>query len=364
MLPYWLLFSVFATGAAMHSRRAAIGAQATPMLSVAALAAAIMIGFRYEAGADWGNYLSLFHAYNYMSFGEALLLSDPGYGFVNWAAGQLGLDIWAVNLVCGLILTWGLLKFARRQPNPWLAVLVAVPYLLIVVAMGYSRQAVAIGFILAGLAVVDRASLARFAVYIFLAVLFHKSAAVVLPLVALATVRHRPAIIASMGGLGLILFFVFIGGDLSRMNAMYLEAEYESEGAVVRVAMSLVPAAIFLMFQRRFVTNEPQRLLWRNFSYAAFFMLLLLVVLPSSTAVDRLALYLIPLQIFVLARLPDAFPDRKNADRKLALAVIAYSATIQFVWINYAAHAEYWLPYRAYFISDVRGAPNISEFYD
>lgn len=363
MLPYWLLFSVFATGALAYSRRSVIGQQATPMLTVAALVAAAMIGFRYEAGADWFNYLELFYSYGYLELGEALFLSDPGYGAVNWAASKLGLDIWAVNLVCGALLTWGLVKFAKRQPNPWLAVLVAVPYLIIVVAMGYSRQGVAIGFILAALAVLDRANMGRFAFYIICAVTFHKSAAVVLPLALLATVRHRAAIAAALGGLGIMLFFVFIDADLSRLQTMYIDAEYQSEGAVVRVAMGIVPAILFLLFQRRFAVAEEQRLLWRNFSYAALAMLALLLLLPSSTAVDRLALYLIPLQIFVLSRLPEAFPERQRGDRKLVIAVIAYSAAIQFVWINYADHAKYWLPYRAYFVSDT-GIADLSEFYD
>lgn len=48
------------------------------------------------------------------------------------------------------------MRFARSQPDPWLAVLVAVPYLVIVVAMGYSRQAVAIGILLAGLGRLER----------------------------------------------------------------------------------------------------------------------------------------------------------------------------------------------------------------
>lgn len=28
------------------------------------------------------------------------------------------------------------------------------------------------------------------------------------------------------------------------------------------------------------------------------------------------------------------------------LTVIAYSLAVQFVWLNFAAHADHWLPYR------------------
>jgi hypothetical protein len=70
--------------------------------------------------------------------------------------------------------------------------------------------------------------------------------------------------------------------------------------------------------------------------------------------VDRLALYLIPLQMVVLARLPDAFPHKGRSDLKVILLVVVYSAAIQYVWLNYADNVGAWLPYRAYvFDSDI-----------
>jgi apolipoprotein N-acyltransferase len=72
----------------------------------------------------------------------------------------------------------------------------------------------------------------------------------------------------------------------------------------------------------------------------------LLAVSPSSTADDRVALYLIPLQLFVLSRLPDVMM-RDQALASVFLVVLC-SALIQFVWLNFAVHAEYWVPYRFY----------------
>ena len=83
--------------------------------------------------------------------------------------------------------------------------------------------------------------------------------------------------------------------------------------------------------------------MWRNFSLAAWLFLLLLMVIPSSTAVDRLALYIIPLQLAVLSRLPRAFDSGL-----LRYAVMAYSALVLFVWLTFAKHADYWLPYQFY----------------
>jgi hypothetical protein len=76
------------------------------------------------------------------------------------------------------------------------------------------------------------------------------------------------------------------------------------------------------------------------------FALVMLLFTNSSTAVDRLALYLIPLQMFVWGRLPSAFPDRGRLNIQISIVIIAYSAAIQFVWLNYAANSFAWLPYK------------------
>ena len=70
--------------------------------------------------------------------------------------------------------------------------------------------------------------------------------------------------------------------------------------------------------------------------------LILLLTLSSSTAVDRLALYLIPLQLAVGAAVPGALV-RQGLGVGM---VIAYAFAVQFTWLNYATHARYWVPYR------------------
>ncbi|HYP16222.1 MAG TPA: EpsG family protein [Opitutus sp.] len=348
MLPYWFLFSIVAAGALDFRRRAAAGMRAAPFLVPIGLLTALMIGFRYEVGGDWFNYLGIMERTETAGLGELLEIGDPGYMLLNWIATRLGLSIWAVNLSCGLIFSWGLIRFARRQPNPWLAVLVAIPYLVIVVAMGYSRQGVAIGIILAGLATLDRSTVARFAVYILFAASFHKSAVIILPLVALAAARQRIVIVGLLGVTAILLYWLFVQSSFDRMVTNYIEAEYSSQGAAIRVAMNMPPALLFLMNQRRFGFTPQQHKLWRNFAFAAIFAFTLLLFTDATAAVDRIALYLIPLQLAIFASLPEAFPSGGRANAQIALFVIIYSAAIQFVWLNYANHAEYWLPYQIF----------------
>jgi hypothetical protein len=344
MIPYWLLFGYFLIGAVLNNS-SATGRQPplAPML-VGMLVMMLMIGLRFEVGADWVTYKFLFEFAGRVSLGRVIGIGDPGYELLDWSVQQLGFGFWAVNLVCAAVFTWGLLRFARIQADPWLALVVAIPYLVVVVAMGYTRQGVAIGIIMAGLASLQRGgSLLRFAVYVVCAALFHRTAVAVFPLVVLAADRNRFLnLLAGIAG-AILLYDLFLANSVDQFVNNYIVSEYNSQGAAIRVAMNLVPATIYLLFRKRFQYLPRDANMWRNFSLAAWLFLLLLMVIPSSTAVDRLALYIIPLQLAVLSRLPRAFDSRL-----LRLAVMAYSVLVLFVWLTFAKHADYWLPYQFY----------------
>jgi hypothetical protein len=356
VLPYWLLFAFFAAGAILGSRawyaRAAGAAHEQPTSPNVAylfggLAISLLIGLRYEVGGDWFAYMRMYSSAENVDLFSTLLQGDPGYQFINWIVIRAGLGVWAVNLVCGAIFAWGLFKFATRQANPWLTITVAIPYLVIVVAMGYTRQAVAIGLILAGLSDIGRGSLLRFAIYCVLAVLFHKSAIVVLPVVALSAKQNRFVTILLILSLAVFLYYSLVAPSLDRLVTNYIDAGYQSSGAGIRVAMNLPPAFVFLLLNRRFGLPEMQRRLWRNFSIAAVVCLAMLLLSSSSTAVDRIALYVIPLQLFVFSALP-AIVSGSRTRTVLILLVVSYSFAVEFVWLNYADNAGEWLPYQLY----------------
>jgi hypothetical protein len=363
---YWLLFFVFAVGAVQsRSQIASDGRRvmsdrtggaptatvaSTPILSAAAIFAALMIGFRYEVGADWPQYLEIFHNLSYTDFLGSLTSrgSDPGYGLLNWLANAMDLGIWAVNLPCAAIFTFGLIRFARCQPNPWLAVLVAVPYLVIGVAMGYTRQGVAIGLVMCGLAAVHRGSLPKFVIWVFAAALFHKTALVVLPIVAFSFTRNRFQTFLLGIFVALFGYYVLLRPALDQLTVGYIDQVYESQGAGIRLAMNLAPAFIFLTFSKRFGLSETERTIWRNMAIAALLAFAAYYAVASSVVVDRLALYLIPLQLLAFSRLPNVFGVRGASSIPVVMLVVLYSGAVQFTWLVYANHARYWLPYKVY----------------
>lgn len=355
MIPYWLLWSFFFLGVFLSQRQLQpqVAGQApvsSPGLSLGAkvglAAMTAMIGFRYAVGGDWLNYEFMFKRSALRGFDQTILQTDPGYAILNWAAHQVGADVWLVNLICGLLTVWGVAALARREPQPWLALLISIPYLIIVVGMGYTRQAAALGLMMVGLAsLLQNGSVARMVLWTALGALFHKSAIICLPLVAFTGDRRKIIDLALLGSAGFGLYTLFVQDSVDRLFRNYIEARYSSSGAAIRISMSILPAIVFLSFRKRLGFSEDETKLWRNFSLVAIAATVALVLSPSSTAVDRVALYLLPLQFIVLARIPGALVARNFGN----LLVSLYTAAVLYTWLNYATNAPSWLPYRTWF---------------
>jgi hypothetical protein len=151
-----------------------------------------------------------------------------------------------------------------------------------------------------------------------------------------------------MGMMALLLYFFLFRDSADTYVQNYVQAQMASSGAAIRIAMTALPALVFLMARERFELEPTELALWTWLAGFALFFVVLLKVVPSSTAVDRVALYWIPLQLFVWSRIPDAFGVPGGRNEGLNLAVILYSALVHFVWLNFAEHARYWVPYQWY----------------
>ena len=100
------------------------------------------------------------------------------------------------------------------------------------------------------------------------------------------------------------MYDFFLEDLLQNFVKNYVQAEYSSQGALIRVLMNLVPATLVLTVGSRLGFSDTERKLWRNFALASLALLVLVLVSPSTTAVDRIALYILPIQIAVLSRVP------------------------------------------------------------
>ena len=343
MIIYWLIFA-FPAFATLHPLRIDQSLSRFVWILLGAVLT-LLIGFRFEVGGDWHSYLQFHSRVENMSVQQILGEKDIGYAILNWLAGKIGGEIYLVNLICGLIITTGVISFSRRQPLPWLSVVVSVPYMIIVVAMGYTRQSAAIGFELLALVALMDDRVKRFIVLIICGAFFHKSAIILLPL---AVLSHRKKRIWT-------LFWILVTGTVFGLAILiehyeglwlnYVVEKMVSEGGPVRIAMNAVPAVLLLIYHKKLTPHENERRLW--LWIAVFSLACIPLVSSASTAVDRVALYFMPIQPYVFSRIHRLSNSTIFKTLAVVFVVLGYSM-VQWTWLNYASHAFAWLPYQFY----------------
>lgn len=349
---YWLMFLLPATVAILaprHRPSASTGLRSVKLnvaWLVTILGLSVLIGFRFQVGGDWFSYLGYLYRAQGATLVDTLAGKDPGYQLFNWISAWMGWGIAGVNLISGTIFTIGLAVFCRSLPRPWLALAVAVPYMVIVVAMGYSRQGIALGLAMLGLVALGRKETRWFVFWVILGATFHKSAVLLLPIAALAATRNRYWTAAWIGVVGIAAYTLLLAESVDALYANYVEAQYQSEGALIRLLMNALPAAILLIWRRRFQFAAGEAPLWRWFAILSLGLFAIFMLTPASTAVDRVALYMLPLQLVVFSHFPGALGKRGKRNNDLAVLVLLYYAAVQFVWLNFATHAFAWLPYQ------------------
>ena len=346
MIAYWLLFLVPSILCLNRPR------QAWSVIICLSLIIffSLFIGLRHEIGGDWFSYLPYVTRAKGISLLSTYEWGDPGYNTLNWLFAPFSWGIYGVNFISSIFFSIGLVIFCRSQPRPWLALTLSIPYLIIVVAMGYSRQGVALGFAMPALLALERGRLRLFLFLIACAASFHSTSLVlvgfILPAIRGRSVVNRLLRLIVLIFVSAVLAHVFLISRADYFISGYIENEYQSEGAFIRSLMNLVPALIFLVAQKNFTISSVQFHLWRSISIVAIICFALLLLYPSqSTAIDRISLYLIPLQIFVGTHLPDT-GFLKLSPKSLVVSLLVYSFFVQFVWLNFASHAYSWLPYQ------------------
>lgn len=341
MTPYWFLFLLPLIGV-LSPWRLAKDLRRLTWLMMGSIAV-IAIGLRHEIGSDWDRYLEI---YDFID--ESGFPTEPGYAAVNWLSARLGWGIYGVNLFCGVLFAVGLGIFCNRQPMPWLAWVIATPFLLIVVAMGTTRQGVALGLVFWGLAYLEDRRVWPFVMLVILGATFHQSAVLLLPLGFLVQKRgHRQKTLGLMLALLSAVLVLVVSYNLFLgyyyYTLYFVGSEFESGGGVLRVWMNALPAAVMLAMSSRWTKRWPDPGHWRWLAWSAIGCVFL--VGTASTAVDRVGLYLSPLQLYVWSRFPLLFADRAIRSGVVLGLCLGY-ATVLWVWLNFAVNAFVFLPYR------------------
>ena len=357
MTPYWLLF-LLPAGMALSPIKGDKIVNSIPW-TIVGLLCFLMIGLRYQVGGDWDNYITYLDLARPRDFSVADTLAvawgnATGYMILNWAVLKLGMGMYAVNIFCAAIFTVGLMKYCRKQPMPWVALAAAVPYMVYGVAMGYTRQSVAIGLFFWGLSFLREGKEFKYLVFILVACTFHASAIITAPLVLL-TQKTIPKFYSLLLVLFLVVaVYVFntvtiLGGNMTLYEGYSVVFSYtatrHSPGGVIRIYMNALPVLVALFYWNRIKRISPDIRIIKWMAIISF------IAIPalsfSTTLVDRLGLYLMPIQLALWPRLIAV--QRTNLLRSIwAVTIIFYFAVVLFVFFNFANHASFWLPYQIY----------------
>lgn len=306
---------------------------------------AIFIGLRHEVGGDWLSYIRTYNSAQYMSFWRYLSLMDPGYMLLNWISHDVDGGVYLVNMFSAFIFLTCLIIFCRAQSLPFLAFTVAVPYAVAVISMGYTRQAIALGLVMLGLKYLSEGGVKRYLFYLAIAAFFHKSAVILFPLAIFYHHRGFFVRLLGVGAFTVTMAYLFLVDHYETLWLNYVDSQMQSDGGLIRLLMNALPSLLLFVYYRRIKQSWPDYRIWLVLAIAT--MTLLPLVGFSSTAVDRVALYLIPLQLVIFSRFPLLF-SASNGRTAVIKIIVAYYALVLFVWFNFATHAKFWLPYQNY----------------
>jgi len=341
MTPYFIFFSIFAF---LSLKPFNFDAKLSRFIWFSIiLIGTLFIGLRHEVGGDWINYLENLRVINEAPTDMWLKFTkfDIGYQLLAFTGSRFGLGIYGANLLSGLIVMSCLSYFARRQPYPWISMMTAVPFFIIAVNMGTIRQGLAVSISLIALTQIDKSKLKYFFI-IFIAFFFHKSAIVMLGLLLVRNINFYTILFFIVFLFVFLKFLITIDAFETLLSSYLIDPDYHSDGALIRLGVSLVPTIAMFLFYKDLNKNFPDTWVYLWFGIAT---IILILLTPNfSTMADRLAYYTIPIQFAIWPRII-AVQKNQLIKEYIAISIILAYLLILIVWLNFANHAFAWIPY-------------------
>lgn len=300
------------------------------------------VGFRYEIGCDWDNYVSMFNTIN-----KNLYSTDFGYSIINILAYKMDFDIVFVNFLCAILFFYCVFFFLSKMNYPLVGLIILFPYAIVVVSMGYTRQSVAIGFAMIAIYyIVYRFNSLKFILFLFLAFLFHKSSIFLilfLPFLYLKKMKLKSIYFYIFIGLSLLIIIYIFKKYYLHIQTIYLSNMVFSAGVLPRLIIHLLPITIYFIYKKRYANLNIDFL-----NFASLFILFSIPIsLFYSTIADRLNLYFIVFDIIVLDRFIYCLKFKSKIIFLFFIIVINF--LMLYVWYNHSFYADAcWKPYQNY----------------
>ena len=304
----------------------------------------MFLSLKSNVGADWLNYYDKIESFRDVPIETVYKGLEPLFHLFIWISINIFDGHLFFHLITSGIFLFGLRAYCLRMNDKWSALLVAYPYLIVVVGMGYIRQSVAIGIVFLALSRLLENKRYSSTIIFGISSLVHLSSVINLAIVFLNRRRGRNSHIYIISA-GLIWFIYtnFIDQRLEYFNNSYVIRGYSSSGTGIRLLIVALCALIFQWRRDDFRMYPAYRVYWGYFIFSNL-LLIAYIFTPSTTALDRIALYCYPFIIFVLSSLNELRVIK--SDKQIGFIVSVLFAFIVLVtWLLFATHSKYWLPY-------------------
>ena len=307
------------------------------------------IGFRYEVGGDWGNYLDMYNSFKELSLNyESILKSDIGYSLLNIFSAYLGFeDTIFINFISALLVCIFLSLTFSKLKMPWVAMLLYYPFHVLIVSLGYTRQSIAAAIMLYAFTFLLSSDRRKFLLYSILAVLFHKSAMFCLIFIPLSFIGEKRYHLFLYNAFSLFTIFSIVYYVYHFSEWLYSSSgELQSNGTIVRFSSHFIPIILYFGYRNIF-TKEHSKIM-------DYFLVLIVVLFIcsffASTLSDRLNIYLVFFDLFVVIQI---FYNSKFTDKFLLLILFfIFFYVYIYVWLSYGEWSiKAWLPYNNYIMS-------------
>ncbi len=312
----------------------------------------LFVGTRNEVGGDWDNYYNFFTSFETKSFD--ILHLDFLFFLINYVFYNSGFNIFFLNTFTALVGILLIIKYSQNFYNPKLAILISIPYIIFVVLMGYNRQGIALCILMYSINYFKEEKYPQVILLIIIASLFHYASLFYL-LFIFILIKNKLKILINfiLLTLTIILFLFIINYDylfslfhfFDRKIYFYVaDGNYfASSGLYYRLLINLVPSIILIIFYKKFDTNKNEKRLYLIFS------LLTIIVLPiasfGSTFVDRLFIFLYPIQLYVFSNY-NYYITKRGHNFFIFLLFIFYFI-ILYVYLVYGVYSSEWIPYKS-----------------
>jgi hypothetical protein len=307
----------------------------------------LFIGLRDNIGGDNVRYEAFYNSVkvgieNFIEGSESR--EKPLFYLINRIAIFFNGGSALVNCFSAFVFSISLIYFCIFSGNLYLGLTIAMPIQIIVIGMGYMAQSIALAFLMTAYVQFIKERKFFFLILIVTGSLFHASLIIFAPMIFINFFHKNFLQKFILFAITIIIIFILLESYFNEMINNYILDDLSSPGAIYRLLLNFISVLIFLIFinKKKLCTNY--KILFYFFSFNSLVLIILVNLSFATTAIDRIALYLNPIQILIINKfLITNFSANNRKIISTAFFIIYF--VFMYTWFNFSNYSSDWIPY-------------------